>query len=226
MLQVTQYQKTGELRVEELPVPRLRPGGVLVRNVCSLISAGTERTSVETAQASTLGKARSRPDLVRQVLDTAKREGVVATYRKVQTRLDNYKELGYSSAGVVLESDVPGLAPGDRVACAGTAYHAEVVSVSKNLVTPIPDGVEFEEAAFVALGAIALQGVRQAGLGLGERVAVVGLGVLGLITVQLLKAQGCRVIGLDIDERTFDLARALGCDDCVPNDAGAAAAIE
>jgi predicted dehydrogenase/threonine dehydrogenase-like Zn-dependent dehydrogenase len=226
MLQVTQYQKTGELRVEELPVPRLRPGGVLVRNVCSLISAGTERTSVEIAQASMLGKARSRPDLVRQVLDTAKREGVVATYRKVQTRLDNYKELGYSSAGVVLESDVPGLAPGDRVACAGTAYHAEVVSVSKNLVTPIPDGVEFEEAAFVALGAIALQGVRQAGLGLGERVAVVGLGVLGLITVQLLKAQGCRVIGLDIDERTFDLARALGCDDCVPNDAGAAAAIE
>jgi predicted dehydrogenase/threonine dehydrogenase-like Zn-dependent dehydrogenase len=209
-----------------LPVPRLRPGGVLVRNVCSLISAGTERTSVETAQASMLGKARSRPDLVRQVLDTAKREGVMATYRKVQTRLDNYKELGYSSAGVVLESDVPGIAPGDRVACAGAAYHAEVVSVSKNLVTPIPEGVDFDEAAFVALGAIALQGVRQAGLGLGENVAVVGLGLLGLITVQLLKAQGCRVIGLDVDTRNFELARSLGCDDCVANDEAAAGAIE
>jgi predicted dehydrogenase/threonine dehydrogenase-like Zn-dependent dehydrogenase len=226
MLQVTQYQKTGELRVEELPVPRLRSGGVLVRNVCSLISAGTERTSVETAQASMLGKARSRPDLVRQVVDNAKREGVMATYRKVQTRLDNYKELGYSSAGVVLESDVPGFAPGDRVACAGTAYHAEVVSVSKNLVTRIPEGVDFDEAAFVALGAIALQGVRQAELGLGENVAVIGLGLVGLITVQLLKAHGCRVIGLDIDRRNFELARSLGCDDCVPSDRGAAGAVE
>src|SRR5215475_9659612 len=115
MLQVTQHQKTGELRVEELPAPRLRPGAVLVRNECSLISAGTERTSVETAQASMLGKARSRPDLAKQVLDNARREGVMATYKKVQTRLDNYKELGYSSAGVVLESSVPGISPGERV---------------------------------------------------------------------------------------------------------------
>jgi predicted dehydrogenase/threonine dehydrogenase-like Zn-dependent dehydrogenase len=226
MRQVTQYQKTGELKVEELPAPRLRPGGVLVRNVCSLISAGTERTSVETAQASMLGKARSRPDLVRQVVDNAKREGVLATYRKVQTRLDNTKELGYSSAGVVLESSVPGIAPGDRVACAGTAYHAEIVSVSRNLATPIPDGVDFDEAAFVALGAIAMQGVRQADLSLGEQVAVIGLGLVGLITVQLLKAQGCRVIGLDVDQRNFELARSLGCDECVPSDDAAAAAIE
>ena len=129
MLQVTQYQKTGELRVEELPEPRTPAGGVLVRNVCSLISAGTERTSVETAQASLIGKARSRPDLVRQVMDNARREGLLATYRKVQSRLDNIKELGYSSAGVVIESDVEGIVPGDRVACAGTAYHAEVVAV-------------------------------------------------------------------------------------------------
>src|SRR3954447_20780561 len=100
MLQVTQYQKTGELRVEELPEPMLPVGGVLVRNACSLISAGTERTSVETAKASIVGKARSRPDLVRQVMDNARREGMLATYKKVQTRLDNVKELGYSSAGV------------------------------------------------------------------------------------------------------------------------------
>src|SRR4051794_30890057 len=119
MLQVTQYQKTGELRVEELPEPLLPRGGVLVRNTCSLISAGTERTSVETARASMVGKARSRPDLVRQVRENVQREGLLATYRKVQTRLDNVKELGYSSAGVVIESDVDGITPGDRVACAG-----------------------------------------------------------------------------------------------------------
>jgi len=226
MLQVTQYQKTGELRIEELPPPPLRRGSVLVANRASLISAGTERTSVETAQASIVGKARSRPDLVRQVVESAKREGVVSTYRKVQNRLDNVKELGYSSAGVVLESDVAGLAPGDRVACAGTAYHAEVVSVSKHLVTPVPSGVDYEEAAFVALGAIALQGVRQADVRLGENVAVVGLGLVGLLTVQLLKAQGCRVIGLDVNSASFELARSLGCDDCTRSDADAVAAVE
>jgi polar amino acid transport system substrate-binding protein len=226
MLQVTQYQKTGELRVEDLPQPTLRPGSVLVRNRASVISAGTERTSVETAQASMVGKARSRPDLVRQVVDNAKREGLVATYRKVQNRLDNVKELGYSSAGLVLESGVPGLAPGDAVACAGTAFHAEVVSVPKHLVTRIPDGVDFEEAAFVALGAIALQGVRQADVRIGENVAVVGLGLVGLLTVQLLKAQGCRVIGLDLDEASFELARSLGCDDCARSDSDAAGRIE
>lgn len=226
MLQVTQYQKSGELRVEELPRPQLRAGSVLVRNACSLISAGTERTSVETAQASTVGKARSRPDLVRQVVDNAKREGVIATYRKVQTRLDNYKELGYSSAGVVLESAVPGIGPGDRVACAGTAHHAEIVSVPKNLVARIPDGVGFDQAAFVALGAIALQGVRQAEVGLGDNVAVVGLGLVGLLTVQLLKAQGCRVIGLDVDSGKFGLARELGCDDCTTSDRDASLAVD
>jgi predicted dehydrogenase/threonine dehydrogenase-like Zn-dependent dehydrogenase len=226
MLQVTQYQKTGELRVEELPEPRLRAGAVLVANEYSLISAGTERTSVETAQASVIGKARSRPDLLQQVVANAKREGVVATYRKVQTRLDNYKELGYSSAGVVLASAVDGIAAGDRVACAGTAHHAEMVVVAKHLVTPIPDGVGFDEAAFVALGAIALQGVRQADVRIGESVAVIGLGLVGLLTVQLLKAQGCRVIALDVNDANFALARELGCDDCARSDEEAALAVE
>jgi predicted dehydrogenase/NADPH:quinone reductase-like Zn-dependent oxidoreductase len=212
MLQVTQYQKTGDLRVEELPSPQLRAGSVLVRNACSLISAGTERTSVETAQASTVGKARARPDLVRQVVDNAKREGVVATYRKVQTRLDNHKELGYSSAGVVLESAVPGIGPGDLVACAGTAHHAEIVSVPRNLVA--------------TLGAIALQGVRQAEVRLGDSVAVIGLGLVGLLTVQLLKAQGCRVIGIDVDSTKFALARELGCDDCTVSDRDASLAVD
>ena len=121
---------------------------------------------------------------------------------------------------------MPGFAPGDRVACAGTAYHAEVVSVPKNLVARIPDEVSFDEASFVALGAIALQGVRQADVKLGESVAVIGLGLLGLITVQLLKAQGCSVIGLDVDVRNFELARSLGCDDCARNDESAAGTIE
>ncbi len=226
MLQVTQYQKTGELQVQEVPAPALQEGTVIVRNQASVISAGTERTSVATAQASMLGKARSRPDLVRQVVETAKREGVVATYRKVQNRLDNVKELGYSSAGVVLESAVSGVSRGDVVACAGTAHHAEIVRVSKHLVTPVPAGVAAEEAAFVALGAIALQGVRQAEVRLGEKVAVIGLGLVGLLTVQLLKAQGCRVIGFDVDPGSFELATAMGCDDCSLADGGALAAAE
>jgi predicted dehydrogenase/threonine dehydrogenase-like Zn-dependent dehydrogenase len=226
MLQLTQYQKTGELRIDELPEPQLRPGGILVRNACSLISPGTERTSVETAQASMIGKARSRPDLVRQVLDNVRREGVLATYRKVQTRLDTFKELGYSSAGVVLESDVAGLPPGTRVACAGTAHHAEVVSVSRHLAAPTPPGVSDAEASSVALCAIALQGVRQADVGIGESVAVIGLGLVGLLTVQLLQAQGCRVVGLDVDPGSFELARRLGCDLCVPSGADAIGAVE
>jgi polar amino acid transport system substrate-binding protein len=217
MLQLIQNQKTGELFVEDLPAPRLRQGGVLVQNVCSLVSAGTERNSVATAQASLLGKARSRPDLVKQVLDEVKRNGVLATYRKVQARLDNFKELGYSSAGVVIASSVEAFRVGDRVACGGVGYagHAEQVFVPKNLAAIVPENVTFEEAAFATLGAIALQGVRQADVRLGESVAVIGLGLIGLITVQLLKAAGCRVIGLDINAGNFDFARKTGCDKCI-----------
>ena len=216
MKQVIQYQKTGEMFVEELPAPTLQEGGVLVRNMFSLVSAGTERSSVETAKASMIGKARKRPDLVKQVKDNIKREGLKTTWEKVRTRLDNYAQLGYSSAGVVIESDVEDFSPGDRVACAGAGYasHAELIFVPRNLVSPIPDNVSFEQAAFTTLGSIALQGVRQAGPKLGEAVAVVGLGLLGLITVQLLKAQGCRVLGLDITENNFALAEKLGCDKC------------
>ncbi len=212
--------------MEEVPVPQIKDGHVLVQNICSLVSAGTERTSVETAQASMLGKAKSRPDLVAQVIDNVKREGVLATYNKVQNRLDNYKELGYSSAGIVIESAVDSIKVGDRVACAGTAHHAEVVAIPKNLIARIPDGVEFSEAAFTTLGAIALQGVRQADVKLGERVAVIGLGLIGLLTVQLLKAAGCRVVGLDIVDSNFPLAKQSGCDECVLSDASANSSIE
>jgi len=145
VLQVIQYQKTGEITVDDLPAPKLRPGNVLVRNAFSLISAGTERTSVEIARASMVQKARLRPDLVRQVLDNVKRDGVLATYKKVQDQLDNFKELGYSSAGVVVESGVDDIKIGDRVACAGVGYasHAEIISVPRNLVVKMPDEVLF-----------------------------------------------------------------------------------
>ncbi|MBN1482207.1 oxidoreductase [candidate division KSB1 bacterium] len=216
MRQVIQYQKTGELSIEELPTPTLQAGGVLVQNYFSLVSAGTERSSVETAQASLLGKAKKRPDLVKQVKDNIRREGLLATWHKVKVRMDNYAQLGYSSAGIVLESSVPEFTPGDRVACAGQGYasHAEVVFVPKNLVARIPDSVDFDEAAFTTLGAIALQGIRQADVRMGENVAVIGLGLVGLLAIQLLKANGCRVIGLDISDAHFDRALKLGCDVC------------
>jgi predicted dehydrogenase/threonine dehydrogenase-like Zn-dependent dehydrogenase len=226
VLQVIQYRKTGEIRVEEVPAPQLADGGVLVENVFSLISAGTERTSIETAQSSIIGVAKSRPDLMRQVIQNVKNEGLVATYTKVQTRLDSYKELGYSSAGIVIDSSVSEFKPGDRVSCAGFAHHAEVIAVPKNLVARIPEGVSFEEAAFTTIGSIALQGVRQAGVQIGEQVAVIGLGLIGLMTVQLLKANGCRVIGLDISESSFDLARKLGCDACALSTPGAVPSVE
>jgi predicted dehydrogenase/threonine dehydrogenase-like Zn-dependent dehydrogenase len=216
LLQVIQYQKTGEISVDDLPAPKLRSGYVLVRNVFSLISAGTERSSVETAQASMIQKARLRPDLVRQVLDNVNREGLMATYKKVQDRLDNFKELGYSSAGVVVESGVDDIKVGDRVACAGVGYasHSEIISVPRNLVAKMPDEVGFDEAAFTTVCSIAMQGVRQADVRVGEQVAVIGLGLIGLITVQLLKASGCRVIAMDVSPRNFDLALSLGCDRC------------
>jgi predicted dehydrogenase/threonine dehydrogenase-like Zn-dependent dehydrogenase len=216
LLQIVQYQKTGEISVDELPAPKIRPGNVLVRNVFSLISSGTERTSVETAQASMLRKARLRPDLVRQVIDHVHRDGLLATFKKVHYRLDNFKELGYSSAGVVVESAVDDIKEGDRVACAGVGYaaHAEIVSVPRNLLVKIPNEVGFDEAAFTTVAAVAMQGVRQADIRVGEQVVVIGLGLIGLITVQLLKASGCRVIGLDVASCNFDLALTLGCDRC------------
>lgn len=217
MLQIIQYQKTGKVAVDNLPAPTLRPGCMLVRNTFSLISAGTERTSIEIARASIIQKARLRPDLVQQVLDNVKRDGVVATYKKVHERLDHFNELGYSSAGIVVESAVEEFKVGDRVACAGVGYasHAEIVLVPRNLAVRIPDEVGFDEAAFTTVCAIALQGVRQADVRVGEQVVVTGLGLIGLLAVQILKAGGCHVIGTDVSPRNFELALRLGCDRCI-----------
>ncbi|MFN8358420.1 MAG: bi-domain-containing oxidoreductase [Candidatus Kapaibacterium sp.] len=227
MLQVVQFQKTGEMLVEELPAPSCRAGGVLVRTVNTLISAGTERTSVASAQSSMLERARSQPEAVKQVIENVKKDGILATYERVKSKLESYKTLGYSASGIVIESRCEEFSPGDRVACAGAQFanHAEIISVPKNLTTKIPDNVSFAEAAYTTLGAIALQGVRQADLRLGETVAVIGLGLLGQLTVQFLKASGCRVVGLDINENLFEMAKKYGCDATFPSSRDSAASI-
>ena len=215
MLQVIQYQKDGQMLVEELPAPACIEGGILVRNVCSLISAGTEKTSVTNTQSNLIERAKKQPKEVKMVMDLVKKEGIVSTVNKVLSKLDSYKTLGYSTAGIVLESKCTEFATGDMVACAGAGYavHAEIITVPKNLAVKIPENVSMEEASYATLGSIALQGVRQADLRLGENVAVIGLGLLGQITVQLLKASGCRVAGLDINESLFQKALSYGCDE-------------
>ncbi|HPO58338.1 MAG TPA: zinc-binding alcohol dehydrogenase, partial [Anaerolineaceae bacterium] len=214
MKQLLQSLRSGETMVADVPVPRPGPGMALVRNAASLVSAGTERTLVEFAEKSLLGKAQSRPDLVRQVLDKARREGIVGTVSAAFNRLDQPTTLGYSSAGTIVEVG-PGLAgfhPGDRVACAGGGYavHAEYVVVPQNLMVKLPDEVDFESAAFTTLAAIAMQGFRLAELQLGERAAVIGLGLLGLLTVSIARAAGCQVFGVDLDPRRIALAQEMG----------------
>jgi predicted dehydrogenase len=214
--QLLQINRTGEMRIEDVPPPSLRGGGIRVQTCFSLISAGTEKKKVDMARSSLVGKARQRPDLVRQVIQKAKTEGIAQTLEKVRNRLDTPDPLGYSLSGVVLEAapDVSGLRPGDLVACAGAGYanHAEAVWVPANLAVPVPPGVSLEAAAFTTVGAIALQGVRQAAPTLGEWVAVIGLGLVGQLAVQLLKANGCRVIAIDLDPQKVALAETLGAD--------------
>src|SRR2546422_2452135 len=217
MKQVIMEPRHGSIGVVDLPEPALRPGMLLVRNAFSVISPGTERNAVKLGRDSLLATARARPDLVRRVLDTVRREGVLAAYRKVQTRLDELRPLGYASAGTVVAAGagVEGLfRQGDRVACAGAGYasHAEVVAVPANLSARVPQDVGLEAAAFATLGAVALHGVRQARPALGERVAVIGLGVLGLLTVQLLRAAGVRVIAFDLSPDLARRARDLGAE--------------
>ncbi|MBL8005503.1 MAG: bi-domain-containing oxidoreductase [Candidatus Kapabacteria bacterium] len=219
MLQVVQHQKTGIVSAVEVPHPQCQPNSVIVKTFYSLISAGTERTSVTNSQGSMLQRAKKQPAAVRQVIDMVKKDGLKQTYDKIQSKLDSYKSLGYSVSGVVVESRCEEFAIGDRVACAGAGYanHAEYVSIPKNLVCKLPDSVSFEDAAYTTLASIALQGVRQADIRLGETVAVVGLGLLGQITVQLLKSSGCKVIGLDIDTSLFPIAEKNGCDLVLPS---------
>jgi predicted dehydrogenase/threonine dehydrogenase-like Zn-dependent dehydrogenase len=217
--QVVQHVSSHGLELIDVPEPACKAGGIVVGNVATLISAGTEKMVIDFANKSLLGKAQERPDLVKKVMDKAKREGLGAMLRSVQAGLQQSIALGYSCAGVVVEvgRGAEEFAVGDRVACAGMGYasHAEVVYVPKNLSVAIPANVSFEDASYVTLGAIALHGVRTAEVVLGEWVAVIGLGLLGQLTVQLLKASGCRVIGIDLDPAKVALAIKLGADAAV-----------
>src|SRR5512140_1285971 len=214
MKQVLQNMRDGKTTIVEVPVPTPRAGQALVQVAASLVSAGTERMLVEFGEKSLVGKARSRPDLVRQVLDKMKREGLLATLEATFNRLDSPISLGYSSAGTIiaLGEGMDGFKVGQRVACAGGGYaiHAEYNLVPRNLLTPLPDSVDFESAAFTTLGAIALHGFRLAEPQMGESIAVIGMGLLGLLTAQIAAAAGCNVLGIDVDPSRITLASSLG----------------
>lgn len=214
MKQLLQNISNGETVIVEVPIPQIQAGMALVRTRASLVSAGTERMLVEFGEKSLLGKARSRPDLVRQVADKAKREGVLSTIEAAFNRLDQPMPLGYSSSGVIMVvgDGMQSFKAGDRVACAGGGYavHAEYALVPRNLLTKLPDEVDFESAAFTTLGAIAMHGFRLCKAELGETVGVIGLGLLGQLASMIAQAAGCQVFGVDLDETRVDLANQLG----------------
>ena len=218
MKQVLQEARTGDVTVTEVPAPQLLPGCALVRIAASLVSAGTERASSDFARKNLLQKAKARPDLVREVLGKIRRDGLLAAVQAVRTRLDQPSSPGYSSAGTVMAvgEGLTDLQVGDRVACAGAGYavHGEIACVPRLLLAKIPEPstVGFDEAAFTTLGAVALHGVRTADVQLGDVVGVIGLGLVGQLTVQILKAAGCRVLGLDLLSERADLAMRLGAD--------------
>ncbi len=214
MKQVLQNLKNGRISIEEAPIPAVRSGTALVRTAASLLSAGTERMVLEFAEKSLIGKARSRPDLVRQVFDKAIRDGWMNSVQTAFQRLDQPMTPGYSSAGWIEElgTDMDGLRVGQRVACAGAGYavHAEYAIVPRNLLCPLPEEVDFESAAFATLGSVAMHGFRLAAPQLEESVAVIGCGLLGLLAVQIAAAAGCSVLGIDIQPTRVSLAESLG----------------
>jgi predicted dehydrogenase/threonine dehydrogenase-like Zn-dependent dehydrogenase len=218
MKQVLQQVSGGDIEVVDVPSPILLPGCVLVRTAASLVSVGTERASSEFARKNLVQKARMRPDLVREVWNKVRRDGVVSTLAAVRSRMEQPSAPGYSSAGTVVAvgEGITDIQPGDRVACAGAghAVHAEFACVPRLLLAKIPadSEVSFDHAAAATVGAVALHGVRTAEAKLGDVVGVIGLGLLGQLTIQILKAAGCRVIGMDIDRARVDLALRLGAD--------------
>jgi predicted dehydrogenase/threonine dehydrogenase-like Zn-dependent dehydrogenase len=212
MKQVLQNLNDGTTAVFDIPMPRPACGQLLIRTTLSLVSAGTERMLVDFGSAGLIGKARQQPDKVRMVLDKIRTDGLSPTLDAVRNKLDQPLAMGYCNVGTVQEmgAGASGFALGDRVASNGK--HAEAVVVPVNLCARIPDAVSDDEAAFTVLGAIALQGIRLVQPTLGEAVVVVGLGLIGLLTVQLLRAHGCRVLGLDFDESRLALARTMGAE--------------
>jgi predicted dehydrogenase/threonine dehydrogenase-like Zn-dependent dehydrogenase len=228
MRQVAQRPKDGAVSVVDVPAPALRPGSLLVATRASLISAGTERTKIETGEKNLLQKARARPDVAMKVVDRARNEGIRSTFDVTRDRLSALTPIGYSAAGVVLEvgEGVEGLAPGDRVACGGEgANHAEILTVPRNLVARIPDGVAFDDAAYTTVGAIALHGVRRADAGIGEWIGVIGLGLVGQLAARIARASGCNVVGIDVDTAAIDLARTAQITAFTRDDASLAAGV-
>ena len=204
MQQLTQKLGSGDMIIQDVPYPQLGKGMVIVKNHYSIISAGTEGSTVVAARKSLIGKAKERPQQVKQVIDTLKKQGPVQTYRAVMKKLDAYSPLGYSCAGEVVEvgEGVTEFEIGDKVACAGAGYanHAEIVSVPVNLCVKLENDANLKDAAYNTLGAISMQGVRQADLRLGESCVVIGLGLLGQLAALILKASGVTVIGIDVAE--------------------------
>src|SRR5215207_5359360 len=228
MKQLLQNTRNGKSTVEDVPVPSPSEGQALVKIEASLVSAGTERMVVEFAEKSLVGKARSRPDLVKQVLDKGRREGWANTAQAAFNRLDQPMALGYSSAGTIiaLGKNMSGFKVGQRVACAGGGYatHAEYNVVPRNLLTLLPKQVDFESAAFTTLGAIALHGFRLGEPQIGENVAIIGMGLLGLLAAQIATAAGCHVLGIDVDPARITLASSLGLNAVRRTDAADASA--
>ncbi|MHC1740741.1 MAG: bi-domain-containing oxidoreductase [Anaerolineaceae bacterium] len=214
MKQLLQNIHTGQTSIEDVPVPSVKNKFALVRTSCSLVSAGTERMLVEFAEKNLLQKATSRPDLVKQVLSKARREGILPTIEATFNKLDQPMTLGYSSAGTIVAvgAGMDGFSVGDRVACGGGGYaaHAEYNLVPRNLLVKLPDSVDFDSAAFTTLGAIAMQGFRLAMPQLGDRVCIIGLGLLGLLAAQIARAAGCEVFGIDLSPKRVKLASDLG----------------
>ena len=197
MLQILQNLSTGETSLEDVPIPQSLKDHVLIKTRRSLVSAGTERMLVDFGKANLVQKALSQPDKVKMVIEKVKTDGISATFDAVSSKLDQPIPLGYCNVGRVLQPNNTGLKEGIRVVSNG--HHAEIVRVPKNLVVEIPDNVDDDSAAFTVLGAIALQGIRLLKPSLGETVVVTGLGLIGLLSVQILVANGCRVIGIDFD---------------------------
>ena len=212
MRQILQSLKTGKTEIAQVPSPSVTAGKLLIQTSHTLVSAGTERMLVEFGKASWLDKARQQPDKVSLVLDKIKTDGLQPTLEAVFNKLDQPLPLGYCNVGRIsqLGSGVTGYEVGDRVISNG--QHAEVVSVPVNLTAKVPDEVSDEEAAFTVLGAIALQGIRLVQPTLGETIVVTGLGLVGLMTVQLLRANGCRVLGIDFDRQKLELAKEFGAE--------------
>lgn len=208
MKQILQNLGNGQTTLADVPCPQNKPGNLLIASQQTLVSAGTERMLVDFGKANFLDKARQQPDKVKMVLNKVRTDGLMPTLDAVRSKLDQPLPLGYCNAGVVLESGVPGYEVGDRVVSNG--HHAEVVRVPQNLCAKIPNNVDDESAAFTVLASIGLQGIRLAQPSLGECVVVTGLGLIGLVTVQLLKAQGCRVLGIDFDSERCAMAREFG----------------